>query len=345
MNTALITLATLELPAPAEGATVPEWIHLVPKGTFATRAEDSRGPWFYDDARAVIAESFARRRRIHVDENHSTDTAAKMGLSAPARGFITEMEERDTGIWGRVDWTESGRALLSDRSYWGISPVLSYDKLSGRVLAIARAALTNDPAVPDVLALNSTETPDMFLTKLAKMLGLPEDASEEAVLEALSARMAKADPEPEKKEDTETLSTIGRALGLEGEVSLTAVLAAARASTGQAEALATLQAEVTSLKADGQRRAAEEYVDQAIRDRRSGLKASREEFVALHMENPARARAMIEKMPKLDPTNTTLVPPAPAEGQAVLSTEQMTVARMLGIDPEAMAKNLTQETR
>jgi len=340
MNTALITLATMELPAPAEGAVVPDWIHLVPKGAFAARPEDGRGPWSYDDARAVIAESFARRHRIHIDENHSTDTAAKMGLSAPARGYITEMEERDTGIWGRVDWTESGRALLSDRSYWGISPVLSYDKLTGRVLAIARAALTNDPAVPDVLALNSTETPDMFLTKLAKMLGLPEDASEEGVLEALATRIAAPAPE-----QTETLSTIGRALGLEGEVSLTAVLAAARASTGQAEALATLQAEVTDLKAEGQRRAAEEYVDQAIRDRRSGLKASREEFVALHMENPARARAMIEKMPKLDPTNTTLVPPAPPEGQAALSTEQMTVARMLGIDPEAMARNLTQETR
>ena len=340
MNTALITLATMELPAPAEGAAVPDWIHLVPKGAFAARPEDGRGPWSYDDARAVIAESFARRHRIHIDENHSTDTAAKMGLSAPARGYITEMEERDTGIWGRVDWTESGRALLSDRSYWGISPVLSYDKLTGRVLAIARAALTNDPAVPDVLALNSTETPDMFLTKLAKMLGLPEDASEEGVLEALATRIAAPAPE-----QTETLSTIGRALGLEGEVSLTAVLAAARASTGQAEALATLQAEVTDLKAEGQRRAAEEYVDQAIRDRRSGLKASREEFVALHMETPARARAMIEKMPKLDPTNTTLVPPAPPEGQAVLSTEQMTVARMLGVDPEAMAKNLTQETR
>lgn len=340
MNTALITLATMELPAPAEGAAVPDWIHLVPKGTFAARPEDGRGPWSYDDARAVIAESFARRHRIHIDENHSTDTAAKMGLSAPARGYITEMEERDTGIWGRVDWTESGRALLSDRSYWGISPVLSYDKLTGRVLAIARAALTNDPAVPDVLALNSTETPDMFLTKLAKMLGLPEDASEEGVLEALATRIEAPAPE-----QTETLGTIGRALGLEGEVSLTAVLAAARANSSQAEVLATLQAEVTSLKAEGQRRAAEEYVDQAIRDRRSGLKASREEFVALHMENPARARAMIEKMPKLDPTNTTLVPPAPPEGQAALSTEQRTVARMLGIDPEAMAKNLTQETR
>ncbi|HBM58441.1 MAG TPA: hypothetical protein DD444_04565 [Citreicella sp.] len=184
-------------------------IHLVPKGAFAARPEDGRGPWSYDDARAVIAESFARRHRIHIDENHSTDTAAKMGLSAPARGYITEMEERDTGIWGRVDWTESGRALLSDRSYWGISPVLSYDKLTGRVLAIARAALTNDPAVPDVLALNSTETPDMFLTKLAKMLGLPEDASEEGVLEALATRIAAPAPE-----QTETLGTIGRALGL-----------------------------------------------------------------------------------------------------------------------------------
>ncbi|NVK60486.1 MAG: hypothetical protein HWE37_10485, partial [Rhodobacteraceae bacterium] len=97
-------------------------------------ARDGRGPWHYDDAKAVIEESFSRRLRIHIDENHSTDTAAKLGLSAPARGFITEMEERADGIWGRVDWNESGRALLSDRAYWGLSPVLSYDKTTGRVL-------------------------------------------------------------------------------------------------------------------------------------------------------------------------------------------------------------------
>ncbi|MBN8190472.1 phage protease, partial [Sulfitobacter sp. 1A10445] len=117
MNTALVSLSTIPLPAPANGQAVPEWVHLVPKGR--VQARDGRGPWHYDDAKAVIEESFSRRQRIHIDENHSTDTAAKLGLSAPARGFITEMEERADGIWGRVDWNESGRALLSDRAYWG----------------------------------------------------------------------------------------------------------------------------------------------------------------------------------------------------------------------------------
>jgi phage I-like protein len=340
MNTALVSLSTIPLPAPANGQAVPEWVHLVPKGR--VQARDGRGPWHYDDAKAVIEESFSRRQRIHIDENHSTDTAAKLGLSAPARGFITEMEERDDGIWGRVDWNESGRALLSDRAYWGLSPVLSYDKTTGRVTAIARAALTNDPALRELLALNSTEYGDMFSAKVAKLLGLSEDASEDDITAALATRLD-ADGDGDETLST-ALGQIGTAMGLEGEVSLTTVVAAARgfASAGgeQAEAIAALQTEVTTLKEGGKRKAAEDFVDGAIRDRRAGVKAAREEYVALHMEDPARAAKMIQALPRLDQTNTSLEPPAPKEGEAALSTDQSAIAKMLGIDPAAMARNL-----
>ncbi|SDF71611.1 Mu-like prophage I protein [Salipiger thiooxidans] len=88
MNTALVSLSTILLPAPANGQTVPEWVHLVPKGW--VQARDGRGPWHYDAAKAVIAESFSRRQRIHIDENHSTDTAANAHFAAevPLRLFI-----------------------------------------------------------------------------------------------------------------------------------------------------------------------------------------------------------------------------------------------------------------
>lgn len=343
MDTALISLATMELPAPSDGSVVPEWIHLMPKGQ--VRARDGRGPWHYEDAKEVIAESFARHRRIHVDENHSTRTAAKLGMSAPARGYITQMEERTDGIWGKVDWTKTGKALLSDRAYWGISPVLSYDKTSGKVVAIAHAALTNDPALRELLALNATEYGDMFSAKLARMLGLSETASETEIETTLATRLGDSGEGEEAL--TTSLSQIGAAMGLEGDVSLTTILSAAKglkaAGDAQTEQLASLQTEVTGLKEAGKRKAAEDFVDGAIRDRRAGVKASREDYVALHMEDAGRCEKIIKGLPKLDPTIATIEPPAPPEGEVALSTEQRRIADLLGVDPAEMAKTLVNE--
>ncbi|WP_121064719.1 phage protease [Chachezhania antarctica] len=344
MDNALITLSAMELPAPGEGAAVPEWVQLLPKGQVA--ASDGRGPWHYDDAKQVIEESFSRRRRIHIDENHSTDTAAKLGLAAPARGFITEMEERADGIWGRVDWTDSGRALLSDRAYWGISPVLAYEKQTGKVSAISRAALTNDPALRELLALNSTEKTDMFAAKIAKMLGLGETATEDEIAKALEAKLKTKD----ESEDalSGALTEIGAAMGLDGDLTTATLVATAKglksAGGEQSEAFATLQAEVQEWRKSSKRDKAEAFVDGAIRDLRAGVKASREEYVTLHMENPERAEKLIAGLPKLDRSGTTITPPAATqEGQATLSADQAAAARLIGIDPKAYAETLKAE--
>ncbi|WP_159099558.1 phage protease [Alloyangia pacifica] len=337
-DTVLIPLSALELPGASAAGPVPEWIHLVPKGRF--KARDGRGPWSYQDAAATIEESFRRRAKLHVDLNHSTETAAKLGLEAPAVGYITEMEERENGIWGRVDWTSRGTELLSDRAYWGVSPVIEFDERTREVRAIARAALTNDPSVANLTPLSTKET-DMFLSKVAKSLGLSEDASEEDVLAALEKAK---DP---TEVPNEALSTIGSALGIEGEASLTAILATASglrsASTDQGQALAALQTEVTELREGNKKRDAEAFVDQAIRDKRVGVKASRENYVALHMENPQRARDLIAALPTLGASPTSIEPPKPADGQAALSTEQRQIADLIGVDPAAMQKTLREE--
>lgn len=347
MENALAALNMMELPAPPEGADVPDWIHLMPKGVF--RGRDGRGPWFYDDAQTVIEASFARRRRIHVDENHSTRTAGKLGLSAPARGFITQMEEREDGIWGKVDWTESGRALLADRAYWGVSPVLAYDKVTGQVAAISHAALTNDPALRELLALNSTETPDMFNETLAKMLGLPDEATETEITAALQTALDRDDSEDEAALGT-ALTEIGTAMGLDGTMTTATIVAAAKglksAGSEQGEALASLQAEVDEMKSDRKRQAAEGFVDGAIRDLRAGVKASREEYVSLHMEDPARCEKLVAGLPKLARSGLEIErPTVTSEGEAALQTEQLTAARLLGIDPKDYAKTLEAERK
>src|SRR6185437_15837704 len=102
---------------------VPTAIHLLPKGKFT--AIDGR-VFETKDPAAVIAASKASGRQLTIDENHATDYAAKAGFSAPAKGRITDLEIREDGIWGAVEWNEAGKALLADKAYDSVSATIKY---------------------------------------------------------------------------------------------------------------------------------------------------------------------------------------------------------------------------
>jgi phage I-like protein len=267
-----------------------------------------------------------------------------MGLDAPAVGYVTEMEERESGIWARVDWTARGRELLADRAYWGISPVIQFDKKSRRVRAIARAALTNDPAVANLSPLSTKENA-MFLSKVAEMLGLDPEAGEDDILAALEKRLA----DPDDAAPLAALSRIGAAMGLEGDdLSLGELVSAARglraAGGEQGEALAALQTEVAELRSAEKRRAASAFVEAAIRDRRAGVAAERETYVALHMENPGRAEKLVAALPKLGETHTGGPAPDP-DVSGALGADHTRLAEMLGIDPEKYKARLDADAK
>ncbi|MCT4554637.1 MAG: phage protease [Pelagimonas sp.] len=325
-------LGALALPDPAGEADLPDWIHLIPKGQ--VKAYDGRGPWSYEDAGQVIAASFEAAQRIHIDENHSTETAAKAGISAPARGYIREMEERDDGIWGRVEWTATGAELLRDKAYWGISPVFAHTK-AGKILRIKNAALTNDPALSDLTALNSAnmENGMTFLQKLAKKLGLGEDASEEDVLAAVaqkgggeSATAAQA-----------MLSAMTTALGIKADASdtevMTRVVSLSAANADLTAQITTLQAELSGLKEGDKLRAAEAFVAKAIAEKRAGVLPSKDHWVKLHQENPETAEAMMAAQPQLTETHATDTPPAGGgETISALTADQKLFAEQMGFD-------------
>ncbi|WP_459987377.1 phage protease [Komagataeibacter kakiaceti] len=42
-------------------------------------------------------------------------------------GWITELQARDDGIWGRVEWNASGHSAMDNKSYRGVSPVFDHD--------------------------------------------------------------------------------------------------------------------------------------------------------------------------------------------------------------------------
>jgi hypothetical protein len=138
-----------------QGGAIPEWVQLVPAGTFCST--DGRGPWHCSDEAALINVSMAAGR-IPIDVNHSTDLAAPMGGESPAAGWIVQMQSRPDGIWGRVEWTPLGQRLLGERAYRNISPTLSYSGETGVIFRILRASLTNNPALPQLMALNSVQS-------------------------------------------------------------------------------------------------------------------------------------------------------------------------------------------
>lgn len=171
------------------GNSLPEWLHLIPAGRFT--AIDGRGPFEVTSeiAEKVIAAFNADGKKLPVDENHSTDLAAKKGFSAPARGWIVELQARDTGVWGRVEWTAEGRSLVEGRSYGYLSPVLLHGaKKPFVVQKLLRVALTNDPALTSLKALyskGSSVDEEEFLAALRSELELGTDADGAAILDGV----------------------------------------------------------------------------------------------------------------------------------------------------------------
>lgn len=176
------------------GATPPEWVQLLPAGP---KVEGRDGRKFtVKDMAAIIAAFRANGADLPIDLEHATELKAPNGEPAPAAGWIRELEDRPDGtLWARVGWTPSGAkaleappGLMSEYRY--LSPVLWHDK-KGNVVAIDSAALVNKPNLR-LQALNRAEAIEEKLMnpEILKLLGLPEDATDDQVLTAIKDRNA-----------------------------------------------------------------------------------------------------------------------------------------------------------
>ena len=184
------------LPAPASG-NAPDWIQVFPSGAFSGR--DGRGPYTCDPA-AVVARTREHNGPIDipVDYDHQLEHATQNGQPAIAAGWITELAARQDGVWGRVDWTDKGKAHVAAREYRYVSPVYYYERGTGEILAIESVALTNVPNLTGLKALASREsgpnpstgdTTMSFLKTMASVLGVTAAEPTEAAVEAAARRV------------------------------------------------------------------------------------------------------------------------------------------------------------
>ena len=262
-ETAAVVAAALGQPL---GAEPPEWIELAAVGEIrADTAMIGPGRYTLTDPAAVIAASLAGDGQLLVDIDHGSEK----GGSTAAAGWIDRLEVRpaSTGagrsIWGRVAWTEQGRALVASRSYRRISPVMFHDKKTKVVTRIARASLVNNPALGDLapVAASSRETDTMDLSKIALALGLDKDADVGAIAAAAASLREQATAASER------LGRIAAAAGVkpEGDDQGEAKICAAIASPDPSKfvpktALDELQGQVAALQTSNAERDAESAV-------------------------------------------------------------------------------------
>jgi phage I-like protein len=137
-----------------------------------------------------------------------------------AAGWVTDMESRDTGLWGKIRWSDIGEEAVKGGRYRFLSPVwarsdcvdLGPSTGSGQVAARIRpvrmlnAALTNDPNLKGLSPLSNSgqsavgsgqfrtigeraqqKGSDMkaVIEKLVNHLGLAADATEALILEKM----------------------------------------------------------------------------------------------------------------------------------------------------------------
>lgn len=286
------------------GEDAPEWIHLLPAGKVTT--SDGRGPYTIASMSALASASLKPGQKLVLDECHSSDLAWKVSGSAPARGWIVALEARADGLWGQVEWTPTGRQLLAEKAYAGISPVITHDK-AGRVQLLLRASLTNTPNLQGLTALHSEDNTMDWKAMLIELLGLDSAADDAAIEAALKGKMTTVAPQ------SADLLTHPAVVALQSEIT---------SLTGQLNTLTEGQA----------RQAAEAFVDGAIAEGRAGLKPVRDDYVALHMSDSDKAEKLIGAMPKI--TGSLVQGDLPAATDGELTAEDRQVMSLFNLNEE-----------
>ncbi len=353
-------LATTLTVADAAGA----WMRLLPAGTFSSR--DGRGPYTSGDRAALqkIVEAslaYAGETELVIDYDHQTVFGAKDGVGgrAPAAGWVKQLDVRDDGIYGLVEWTEAAAAAIKAKEYRYISPVFFHDK-GGRVLALQLAALTNTPAL-DLTAVAASArfaTRETDMDKIAAALGLAAGSGEDAILAALNTQLAastaiaRAAGLADGAKPADVQAAVAAAFADRGKVATAAGLAAtattdqivAAFSAGKVdptryvpiEQVQQLTAAVQALQ-DGQLTdKAEQAVASAIKDGKL-VPALKQWGLDLYKADPAKFATFCGSAPVLTAPQLR-VPATPPSAGGRLDGADMAVCQAMGLDPAKFAE-------
>ena len=302
-------------------------------------------------ARVIAAHNPAQP--LVIDYEHQTLHAESNGQPAPAAGWIHALRWIDgRGLFAEAELTPRARQQVADGEYRYFSPVIQYERATGAVQRLLMGALTNNPAIHGMQAVDLTaaatarfnpthpqETDVTLLQKLLAALGLPADTTEEAALAACAARRAQADAALTGLK----LQADANADAIVAACNATAAVIATPATPDPAkfvpiEALQEMQAGMATLSAKVQAREVDDLVAPALADGRL-LPAQEVWARELGKANIAALKQYLDSaqpIAALAGTQTAGQPPAGLD-QHGLSADERAVAAACGMTPEQYA--------
>lgn len=345
-------------------------IQLTPAGTF--RGVDGRpadAPSWVMDAQAakeVIAFCTARSNDFVIDYEHQTLLAEKNGQPAPAAGWFSGAAlrwEEGVGLFAKASWTKRAQDYIDSDEYKYISPVILYEKKTGRVKGIIAAALTNNACIDgmdDVLsraaanfALDGAtiETTkeylnmdlDELLESLRWMLNLPTLATPDEVVAELNKAVAKI-----KSGNADAVAAAGFSItGLLSakDEQLAALKSAAPdpAKFVPVEVMQEVQTQFAALTQQVREKEVDALVIAALTGENPRLLPPQEKWARdLGMKDIAALTTYLEtatSIAALTSTQTNGKPPADQQA-GDLSESQLAMCRSTGVSPEDYKKTL-----
>lgn len=355
------------------GGEAPDEIQLCRKGVIRLEGDETL---FCNEASAksVIAHFNDLTHDVVMDYEHATLIEGK---EAPAAAWIYALEWRgdgeDGGLWAKLRWTPKAAKYVKDGEYRYHSPVFLADKTTGVIRLLYNVALTNQPKmkdVPDITAiaakhildkngnvaglaakhthLNQGDEEMKFSERLAKVLKLGADATEDQILQALKDLAESGETKDLElqalKDSTKGGSglslTVLKALGLEEGATdsdvlkgITALKASDAAAGDLGEQVVALKNEIAGMKGDS-------LVRKALKSGRLSPEEAKNWGNDMAASNPAQFDQVVMKRPAGSsvPLKDLDVKKDEPSDSVVTDDVQMSINKQMGIDPETFKK-------
>lgn len=337
---------------------VPKEIKILPLGYVHSRKGDFQVD---DESVQLILKKFNERKiDMVIDYEHQT----LFDMQAPAAGWIKKLKKGTDAILAEVEWTEKAKEYLKNKEYRYISPVVCVRESDKKAIRMDSNALTNSPAIDGMYAVVnsdrigvaekniSTGGTKMDFKLIAKLLGLPDTATEADVEKALAEAIAKKDekekeksegekPEdvkvtdPKEGEKTEVVanSTILNMLGLDKKAKTEDVAASIMSlKAGEVD----VKTELLTLKSKMNEREADELVTLALHTGK--IDAAQKEWAKDYaLKDASGFRGFLDKAPVVVPMEKLVLKDAPA-GSLNTNEYDVKVLKSCGVSAEDVKK-------
>lgn len=324
---------------------VPEVIRILPLGHVTSQ----KGEFDVDEESLRLMKAEIARHGVDVVIDYEHQTLD--GVQAPAAGWVKGLSIQDGHIVAKVEWTNRAAEYLKNREYRYLSPVITVRKSDGKATGLHSLALTNTPAIDHMDPIVNSSTYNdkggqhtMDPKELAKLLGLPEDASEEQITQALTAALAelkqlkengRQEPPPPDEEAVAN-KAVCELLGLKSGAATSDVTAKIMELKGGIIDGVNVMAELKSLKDTMARRDADEAVTHALKAGKI-TPAQKEWATSYALSNPKGFADFVEKAPQVVPMGQ-LLQDGPEKPEGGMDEATRLVCKQLGVSEDDIKK-------